>query len=370
MWLLTSDFHIGALLHKQGSRPVKDSEVILSQLVSVVKEKGIKCVVAAGDIFHKARVKKEEIKIFREFVANLSGHGCCFMYIPGNHEKEDLDNPDYSLPEAINPEAADITGQWVQYGHTVVGIPEDTPGVVREKIRESPACDLLVVHAPFKHLFNAESAPSLEDVPARVKNVLAGHIHVKDKTCGLLSGGCVFSAGPLHATEVKQMGMLGGWLTDDPGNPDKYEWIGIADQKVVSLEVDQHDKISDKVSEINKELEKNKGRIPLTIEFKYVPEARNTISNISREFNNNPDIRFIRTAVPSDSDLKGISETVTEEDTEGFTKKLDVAFREEIPEDEKEVREFLWPMVKGDVPESREYIRNWLRKQGVEKISV
>ena len=83
--LHTSDWHLGMLTN--GVDISEDQRYFISQIREIVKDEGIDVVVIAGDVFDRANVSGDAIKLYDDAVTGLcSGDGAKTVVIAGNHD--------------------------------------------------------------------------------------------------------------------------------------------------------------------------------------------------------------------------------------------------------------------------------------------
>lgn len=86
MLLHISDLHIGRDLN--GFNLIEDQRYVLNQIVDLIKERNIKYLVLAGDIFDKYNPSNEAFELFEEFVINISKLNIRTIIISGNHDSK------------------------------------------------------------------------------------------------------------------------------------------------------------------------------------------------------------------------------------------------------------------------------------------
>ncbi len=83
--LHTSDWHLGMLI--SGVDISEDQKYFISQIRDIVKDEGIDVVLIAGDVFDRANVSGDAIKLYDDAVTGLcSGDGAKTVVIAGNHD--------------------------------------------------------------------------------------------------------------------------------------------------------------------------------------------------------------------------------------------------------------------------------------------
>ena len=69
----TGDLHIGKKLHDVSL--LKDQEMILEQILKILKEQKVDGLIVAGDIYDKPTPSAEAVKVFDEFISKLRDAG-------------------------------------------------------------------------------------------------------------------------------------------------------------------------------------------------------------------------------------------------------------------------------------------------------
>lgn len=80
----TGDLHIGKKLHDVSL--IKDQEMILEQILKILKEQKVDGLIVAGDIYDKPTPSAEAVKVFDEFISKLRDAGIKLFAISGNHD--------------------------------------------------------------------------------------------------------------------------------------------------------------------------------------------------------------------------------------------------------------------------------------------
>ncbi len=86
--LHTSDWHLGKTL--EGHSRLKEQELFLEELITIVEERNIDLVIIAGDIYDTSNPPAAAEKLFYDTIGRIANYGeRCVLVIAGNH-----DNPD------------------------------------------------------------------------------------------------------------------------------------------------------------------------------------------------------------------------------------------------------------------------------------
>lgn len=80
----TGDLHIGKMIHEFSM--LKDQEYVLNQMISIAKEEEVNAFVIAGDIYDRSIPPADAVRVFDEFVSQLSALGIPILLISGNHD--------------------------------------------------------------------------------------------------------------------------------------------------------------------------------------------------------------------------------------------------------------------------------------------
>ncbi len=372
-WMMAADFHLGGSIRSNMHITKEDFRKALQSMENTLIGASITYMVIAGDIFDSYKVTGVEIEAWREFVEFCAENGIYILYIPGNHEVTSMIEGT-ALPSAISPYAKNISdGVYEIEGYKIQGFPEMAPESVKDYLHKAEECDLLVMHAPFKHLFGLEQVcpVNMDDIPDKVKNVLSGHIHKPDKTMRSNSG-AVFSPGSLHAMKLNEMENNGGvWITDDPADPNSWHWHKIFEQPlrtyiirndIASQDIQQHITGLKPIGE---------NSAPYTIHLRYYPEAKSDALSLMRNIKR-PDIRFIHSMISEEKNDEGVEIDETWKEENLFDKQaVENAFLTEIQEESEDLKEFLYPYLHEDLKGAKNKLRTWLYEEvGVNETSI
>jgi DNA repair exonuclease SbcCD nuclease subunit len=170
-----------------------------------------KIVLWGGDITEKAYIDDATNACLANVMRKYREAGIFVAYINGNHDKSKEAYEGASGHPGIHGAFHLDTGSVHEIGGLlVVGLDWRPRTKLKEDIANVPPCDILVLHCAFKHLLGFDGSYDLEmdDIPAHVKNVLVGDVHVPD--IRINQKGTVFvSPGPVHACAIDQAGPHG-----------------------------------------------------------------------------------------------------------------------------------------------------------------
>ncbi len=82
--LHTSDLHIGKTVNNFNM--LEDQKYVLTQMVDVVKERGVQAFIIAGDVYDRAIPTAEAVSVFDDFIDKLHQTGVEIFCISGNHD--------------------------------------------------------------------------------------------------------------------------------------------------------------------------------------------------------------------------------------------------------------------------------------------
>jgi DNA repair exonuclease SbcCD nuclease subunit len=191
-------------------------------------------VLFGGDIFSEKTPDSYTEYILQEGCRSLLDAGCRLYGVEGNHDFA----PKIPRFELFGITPLDTETAVTAGSRTIAGIPYTASSVeLRTRLNEAPPCDYLVMHAPFRHLlgFDGAWAVQMEDIPAHVRNVLVGDIHVKDVRENK-NGTRVFSPGATHPRKSGEFKSDHGFFVIDSEKGD-YEYISIPGRQFFEYEV-------------------------------------------------------------------------------------------------------------------------------------
>jgi hypothetical protein len=188
-YLWVSDLHVKPASSYRKTLLTGDAFYALDQIEAYAIEHKVTDVILGGDTYDSNQPPGESSNRVAALVRNLLAHGIRTLYIEGNHDKV---NKNPYLPEKYYQEhrllssigavplvCADIGGQVIR------GIDYCSSDKLLQKLEVLEPCDVLCIHAGFRHMLGFEGAYDLEksDIPAAVKSrVLVGHVHTNDES--------------------------------------------------------------------------------------------------------------------------------------------------------------------------------------------
>lgn len=79
-----SDLHIGKRVNEFSM--IEDQRYILSQILDIIDENNVECVLIAGDIYDKSVPSIEAVRLFDDFLTGIADRGINVCVISGNHD--------------------------------------------------------------------------------------------------------------------------------------------------------------------------------------------------------------------------------------------------------------------------------------------
>ncbi len=79
-----SDLHLGKRLHE--TPLIEDQEEILKQIIEIIDQEKVECVLVAGDIYDKSVPSAEAVQLFDGFLVELAKRNLQVFIISGNHD--------------------------------------------------------------------------------------------------------------------------------------------------------------------------------------------------------------------------------------------------------------------------------------------
>lgn len=83
-FLHLADLHIGKRVNEFSM--IEDQRYILNQILDIVKEQEVQCVLIAGDIYDKAVPSAEAVLLLDQFISRLAEMNVKVVAISGNHD--------------------------------------------------------------------------------------------------------------------------------------------------------------------------------------------------------------------------------------------------------------------------------------------
>lgn len=189
-----ADLHLKERVWRNRADVAGDAYAAFARLVGLVRRDPGSVLLLAGDVFDSPAPAGIDELAFATGMRRLRDSGHRVLGVPGNHDTETYWRPLLFGVEELGAEPVPLGD-----GVTVAGVPyHRSVEALAEALANAPVCDILVMHAGFRHLLGFEEACQCEesDVPEHVRMVVNGHVHVKDVT------GRVHSPGSLTVTGV------------------------------------------------------------------------------------------------------------------------------------------------------------------------
>lgn len=191
-----ADLHLKSNIWKSRDDITGDAYAAFAALVKLVMGDPGSALLLAGDVFDSTSPEGVDEYVFSIGMQKLLSAGHRVYGIPGNHDGEQYYRPLLFGLQEVSDNPVDIGG-----GIMVAGIPYmRSVEKLSEALANAPVCDILLMHAGFRHLLGFDEACQCEsrDIPEHVDMVLNGHVHVHDVT------GKVYSPGSLSVNSVTE----------------------------------------------------------------------------------------------------------------------------------------------------------------------
>ena len=216
MILIISDTHLRPR-HHAGVKLEGDCVYAIKALGEWCRENKPEACLHGGDIFGMSRASGEELKLWHMLNEEV---GCPMYYVPGNHERDSLDNR-ASLAEGTRVGTRLQPGQIYEIdGYRVTGLDgEMLNRGLREKLPSVPMADILVMHSPLKQINSfSNEALDIEEIPKH-KLIICGDTHktwmgTRKDGSTVVSPGCLF---PQNKTELLEADRSCGFATYSNG---------------------------------------------------------------------------------------------------------------------------------------------------------
>jgi len=156
---------------------IGDAYYALDQVADLAIEHKVEAVVLGGDLFHKNEIDGWSLEEAMIFCGRLREHGIAMYAIEGNHDR----SPKVSFCHALGMiDLGRVESPVEISGITVMGLPPMSATKIQRAVAEVPPCQMLVLHSAFQHLLGFEGSYQLksEDIPAHIKSVFVGDVHV------------------------------------------------------------------------------------------------------------------------------------------------------------------------------------------------
>jgi DNA repair exonuclease SbcCD nuclease subunit len=230
--------------------------------------------ILAGDVFDKRRIDGITLEKFAQFVDKLYDKNVTVYFIQGDHDRN-------STPLAETPGCVSLNEKLTVIDDLLVyGLDWRPRAELQAALKNVPPCDLLVLHTAFQHLLPWEGAYdiTLEDIPAHVRNIFVGDVHLTDKTPFRGDGFCV-SPGALHAVSVDQTAPKGVWRLGKGRKNIEWDFCPIWYRRIHRYVVRQPEELA----EIRTELEQSSADKQI-FEIKYAVTITNLVEELASQY--------------------------------------------------------------------------------------
>ena len=166
-------------------------------------------VVLAGDVFNSPFPDGDSLYAFSRFCKMVHDHGGKIYAVQGNHDKSAT--PLFKSYDVIPLTSAPIL---TEGGLRICGLDWMPTQQLQQALSGIPECDLLVMHAPFRHLLGFEGKWQLElkDIPEHIKNVVSGDIH-RFNLAEMSPGRMFISPGSTRLNTLSELREAKGFVT-------------------------------------------------------------------------------------------------------------------------------------------------------------
>ncbi|WP_422935013.1 exonuclease SbcCD subunit D [Sinomonas sp. P47F7] len=270
--LHTSDWHIGRTFHKLSTLSAFES--VFKALESIVREKKVDVVAAAGDIFDSSTPSADAVRLLDSILLRLSDAGARVVLTSGNHDSPArlgakapfahkagihvlTETDGLAAPITIPDEHGDVAFYGIPFiepalqrhvwtDADVMKSQKDALGyalkLVRSDFAERGGRSIVLAHT-FVQGADGESCDSERDIVGGIDKVpvdyftdftyaALGHIHGRAK----LADSVRYSGAPLHYSFSEAGKARGGWLVDlDANGLAGVEWVDLPVPRPLSV---------------------------------------------------------------------------------------------------------------------------------------
>jgi DNA repair exonuclease SbcCD nuclease subunit len=244
-----------------------------------------KYLILAGDICNEAKIDGLTSQVLRKFISNLAQNHVLVYGIQGNHDRQSVNNPN-SIPLISAHGGLYLHKKTVQMDDlSVYGLDYMPPEKLKEELQQAPACDMVVLHTAFEHMLGFDGAwdLTLDDVPDRIRSVIAGDIH-KTVHCPVRHSdgidGDFLSPGALHACAVDQGSVHGVFVRPYKGD---WSFAAIESRPIVRLLYETQEQVPS-ADAFLESLPKSK-LLPV-VEIRYKQEAEEAVEKLLQASDN------------------------------------------------------------------------------------
>lgn len=188
-FLWASDLHTKPASVYSKTTLTGDAFYALDQLQDFAIGNRVEAVILGGDVTDCNQPGGDTFNRLAAFVRKCNEHDIIVYYIEGNHDRVNrnpfLPKEYYTEHRLLSSIGALPLTQVTLDGLRITGLDYCPADLLHERLGDLEECDVLCMHAGFRHLLGFEDAYYLEkdDIPETVKKmVLVGHVHVHDES--------------------------------------------------------------------------------------------------------------------------------------------------------------------------------------------
>jgi len=245
-----ADLHLSPFIWVNMKGIKGDAYRALEQATNQLIKAEINVLILGGDIFDNNAPTAESEKVFWTQMNRFKEKGITVMAIQGNH--------DYTgtIPRFEILGALDVNNKRVHLGENIyatgIEYTNDNDKLLERILAlKDTEYDYVVMHTAFKHLLGFEGAYAVEASnfsEAKIKKVLVGDIHVKDKTTK--HGITFYSPGATHVRSISEINKDHGiWIFDTKNGKEEYMKIKKGRDFVIE---NYSDELVDKLQKLEK----------------------------------------------------------------------------------------------------------------------
>lgn len=243
MILWASDLHVKPARVYRKRTLSDDAFYALDQIESIAIERGVSHVILGGDVTDSSMPCGETLNRLAKFVRVLGDQGIVTLYIEGNHDRINrnpyLSEEHYHEHRLLSSIGATPLGTQTIGNLKFHGIDYSPVQKLHEKLEAVPECDILCLHAGFRHMLGFEGAYDLEKshIPDTVgKLVLVGHVHVHEES-GASNGVKILSSGSTWVWKISETEAEHGvFLIDEDAS---HEFVALNTRKYFDVTEEQ-----------------------------------------------------------------------------------------------------------------------------------
>ena len=200
-FLHTSDLHLGKDLCEESL--IQDQKHILKEILNVIKEEEVDCVLISGDIYDKSNPSIDAVNLFNDFLVELSKTNSQIYIISGNHDSNERLNYGSEIFDNYNIHIEAIyKGQLKKYSHDNVDVylmPFMKPSYLKKFLSEKEYEKIKSVDDMMHNILSRET------IDKNKKNIILMHQFVMDgnKELFISDSESVDNVGTLDAIDVE-----------------------------------------------------------------------------------------------------------------------------------------------------------------------